>query len=92
MTELTFNSKKKHLPLTQLLINNQKFNGENQVTRPWVPVFIIFNIFPCSGITSSVQLEQWFSMCFKACTLAPLWQGKIILAPLAQIELYSNYP
>ena len=31
--------------------SNQKFNAENQVTRPCVAVLIIFNSFPCRGIT-----------------------------------------
>ena len=62
MTELASNlyRKKKTSTVTQLLIsigNNQKFNAENQVTRPCVAVLVIFNTFPYSGVTSGVQLE-----------------------------------
>ena len=35
----------------------QKFNAENQVTRPCVAVLVIFNTFPCSGITGGVKLD-----------------------------------
>ena len=28
--------------------------------RPCVAVLVIFNTFPCSGVTGGVQLEQWF--------------------------------
>ena len=43
--------------VTQLLISrpNQKFNAKNRVTRLFcVAVLVIFNIFPCGGITGSV--------------------------------------
>ena len=51
--------KKETSTVTQLQISNQKFNVENQVTaRPCVAVLVIFNTFPCSGITGGVQLDN----------------------------------
>ena len=55
ITELTFKENKS--TVTHLLISNQKFNTENQVTRPCVAVLAIFNTFPCSGVTGGAQLE-----------------------------------
>ena len=39
------------------MISNQKFKAENQVTRPCVAILVIFNSFPCSGITGGIHLE-----------------------------------
>ena len=59
ITELTFNLKRKNetSTVTLSLMSNQKFNAENEVTRPCAALLVIFNIFPCSGITGGVQLE-----------------------------------
>ena len=38
-------------------MSNQKFNAENQVTPPRVAVLVIFNTFPCRGMTGGVQLK-----------------------------------
>ena len=50
--------KGKKSTVTQLLISNQKFNAETQVTRSCVTVLVIFNTFPSSGITDGVQLDS----------------------------------
>ena len=60
ITESTINfyRKKQTSTVTPLLISNQQFNAENEVTRPCVAILVIFNTLPCSGVTGGVQLED----------------------------------
>ena len=50
---------------------NQKFNAENQVTRPCVAILVIFKTFPCSGITSGIQLADGALFFNPSPTVAP---------------------